>query len=128
MKPGEKNIQYNKANNTQLRGCSHHPLSAPTTLSALPPPSQLCVIYIMVNTVKNWPPRYNWNIVESGVKNHNPNRINIDTQNLLGQSHIIFYQNIYEKHPFLIHFKLTDVILLLNNDTFLPIYTIISRL
>jgi hypothetical protein len=22
----------------------------------------------------NWPPRYNWNIVESGVKHHNPNR------------------------------------------------------
>ena len=22
---------------------------------------------------KNWPPRYNWNIVESGVKHHNPN-------------------------------------------------------
>jgi hypothetical protein len=21
---------------------------------------------------KNWPPRYNWNIVESGVKQHNP--------------------------------------------------------
>ena len=23
----------------------------------------------------NWPPRYNWNIVESGVKHHNPNHI-----------------------------------------------------
>jgi len=22
---------------------------------------------------KNWPPRYNWNIVESGVKYHNSN-------------------------------------------------------
>ena len=22
---------------------------------------------------QNWPPRYNWNIVESGVKHHNPN-------------------------------------------------------
>ena len=21
----------------------------------------------------NWPPRYNWNIIESGVKHHNPN-------------------------------------------------------
>ena len=21
----------------------------------------------------NWPPRYNWNIVEDGVKHHNPN-------------------------------------------------------
>ena len=21
----------------------------------------------------NWPPRYNWNIVESGIKHHNPN-------------------------------------------------------
>ena len=23
----------------------------------------------------NWPPQYNWNIVESGVKNHKPNQI-----------------------------------------------------
>ena len=22
---------------------------------------------------QNWPPRYNWDIVESGVKHHNPN-------------------------------------------------------
>ena len=22
---------------------------------------------------KNWPPQYNWNIVESGIKHHNPN-------------------------------------------------------
>ena len=21
----------------------------------------------------NWPPRYNWNIVDSGIKHHNPN-------------------------------------------------------
>jgi hypothetical protein len=26
---------------------------------------------------KNWPPRYNWNIVESGVKHHNPNSCNV---------------------------------------------------
>ena len=26
------------------------------------------------STNKNWPPRYNWNIVESGVKHHEPNQ------------------------------------------------------
>jgi hypothetical protein len=26
----------------------------------------------------SWPPRYNWNIVESGVKHHNPNPNNIN--------------------------------------------------
>ena len=28
-------------------------------------------------TFKSVPPRYNWNIVESGVKYHNPNHINM---------------------------------------------------
>jgi hypothetical protein len=28
---------------------------------------------------KNWPPRYNWNIVESGVKHHQTNRIGLET-------------------------------------------------
>ena len=30
----------------------------------------------------NWPPRYNWNIVESGVKHHKPNLLNTCTQNI----------------------------------------------
>ena len=29
------------------------------------------------STEKNWPPRYNLNIIESGVKHHNPNPSNI---------------------------------------------------
>jgi len=28
------------------------------------------------STNKTWPPWYNWNIVESGVKHHNPNPLN----------------------------------------------------
>jgi hypothetical protein len=30
------------------------------------------------STNKTWPPRYNWNIVESGVKHHDPNTITLN--------------------------------------------------
>ena len=44
-----------EADLTQLRG-----------KTICPPPS------VVFSTNKNWLPQYNWNIVESGVKNHNP--------------------------------------------------------
>jgi hypothetical protein len=34
-------------------------------------------IYPTILWLPNWTPRYNWNIVESGIKHHNPNLFNI---------------------------------------------------
>ena len=31
----------------------------------------------------NWPPRYNWNIVESGVKHHDPSPLSISTKHFV---------------------------------------------
>ena len=35
----------------------------------------ICSVYSGFLHLWNWPPRYNWNIVESGVKHYKPNQI-----------------------------------------------------
>ena len=42
----------------------------------------ICILSYIFSTNKNWPPRYNWNIVESGVKHYKPNQT-IYRQNLV---------------------------------------------
>ena len=50
------------------RGSSHNIIP----LAAMYP---ITLIRISIRANKNLPPRYNWNIVESGIKHHNPNPI-----------------------------------------------------
>ena len=50
----------------------------------------------------NWPPRYNWNIVESGVKHHQPkpkpilvNYVDSASQEIMYSTNIYYYMNIF---------------------------------
>jgi hypothetical protein len=37
--------------------------------------TQIKIVWIELSIQLNWPPRYNWIIVESGVKHHNTHSI-----------------------------------------------------
>jgi len=52
----------------------------------------------------NWPPRNSWNIVESGVKHHNPNPYLKVLQYML--QNVYFTISYLCKVPFVVHFKL----------------------
>ena len=43
----------------------------------------------------NWPPRYSWNIVGSGVKHHNPNPFNV-RWHLLCQIIVLLYNELHK--------------------------------